>query len=153
MKRWERWSFGGLAFIIALSGLAYFWMKYFAVSDDPFAVVNHPLQPAMLSIHVVASPALMLMFGIIFNSHIMRKLGAARLPNRKTGLASLATFCAMAFSGYLLQVTTHDTWLRVWLIVHLTTGLVFIGAYTAHLVISYRLSRQYAAPRAVVEAT
>ena len=29
---------------MALTGLAFAWMKYFMKSDDPFAVVNHPLQ-------------------------------------------------------------------------------------------------------------
>src|SRR5688572_28399726 len=100
-------------------------MKYFTVTDDPFAVVNHPWQPAMLAIHVVASPWLLLVFGILMNSHIMRKLRVKGMPNRKSGYLSLGTFFTMTASGYLLQVVTGDRALSVLVAVHVTSGLVF----------------------------
>ena len=83
MKRWERWTFNALSFAVAATGFAYLWMKYALQNDDPFAVVNHPWQAGMLDLHVVASPAFILMFGIVFNSHIMKKLRATGLPNRR----------------------------------------------------------------------
>ena len=85
MKRWERWAFNLFALAVAASGFAYFWMKYLVETDDPFAVVNHPWQAAMLHLHVLASPPFVLLFGVILNSHIMKKLRAPRMPNRKTG--------------------------------------------------------------------
>jgi hypothetical protein len=141
MKRWERWTFNALSLAVIATGFAYLWMKYGVQTDDPFAVVNHPWQTSMLSLHVVASPALILIFGIIFNSHVMKKLSATRLPNRRSGLVSLGTFAAMIVSGYLLQVSSSQAWLQAMVVVHIASGAVFAIVYVAHLVISARLAR------------
>lgn len=141
MKRWERWSLNGLSLVVAATGFVYFWMKYLIAPQDPFAVVNHPWQSAMLNLHVVASPMLILIFGIVFNSHVMKKLRAPRLPNRRSGYVSLATFAAMVFSGYLLQVTSSEWWLQALVAAHVASGALFTLVYGAHLVISVRLAR------------
>ena|SRR5687767_12137871 len=142
MKRWERISFNVAALVVAATGFAYFWMKYFLQSDDPFAVVNHPWQPVMLSLHVLASPPFILVLGLILNSHIMKKLRAPRMPNRASGLLSLGTFAAMVSSGYLLQVVMNEQWLPALVAVHVASGTVFAGAYAIHLVISARLAQR-----------
>ena len=141
MKRWERWTFNALSLAVAVTGFAYLWMKYALQNDDPFAVVNHPWQTLMLSLHVVASPAFVLIFGIILNSHIMKKLSATRLPARRSGFFSLGTFAAMVVSGYLLQVSSSEEWLTALIVLHVTSGAVFSIVYAAHLVISARLAR------------
>jgi hypothetical protein len=141
VKRWERWTFNLLSLAVAATGFAYLWMKYAMGSDDPFAVVNHPWQTTMLNLHVVASPAFILIFGVILNSHVMKKLRAPRLPNRKTGLLSFGTFAAMVVSGYLLQVASSEVFLQALVVLHVASGAVFSLAYTAHLVISIRLMR------------
>jgi hypothetical protein len=141
VKVWERWSFGILSAIVAVTGFAYLWMKYFVTTDDPMAVVNHPWQPAMLNLHVIASPAVILVFGIILNSHVLRKLSNNRLPNRRTGLASFGTFAAMVITGYSLQVVTSEALLQVMMIVHVASGVVFSASYIAHLLISLRITR------------
>lgn len=141
MKRWERWTFNGLSLVIAVTGFAYFWMKYFIAQQDPFAVVNHPWQTAMLNLHLVASPMLILIFGIVFNSHVMKKLRVPRLPNRRSGYVSLGTFAAMVSSGYLLQIASSEAWLQALVIVHVASGTLFTVVYGAHLVVSVRLAR------------
>ena len=141
MKRWERWTFNALSLAVVATGFAYLWMRYVVQTDDPFAVVNHPWQTSMLSLHVVASPAFILMFGIIFNSHVMKKLGAPRLPNRRSGLVSLGTFAPMVVSGYLLQVAASEAWLQALVVVHVASGAVFAIVYAAHLVVSAKLAR------------
>jgi hypothetical protein len=146
MKRWERWTFNALSLAVVVTGFAYLWMKYVMQTDDPFAVVNHPWQTSMLSMHVVASPAFILMFGIIFNSHVMKKLGATRLPNRRSGLVSLGTFAAMIVSGYLLQVSSSEGWLQGLVVVHVASGAVFAIVYAAHLVVSAKLARMSPLP-------
>jgi hypothetical protein len=142
MNRWERWSFNVLALIVSATGFVYFWMKYMLEHDDPFAVVNHPWQPAMANLHVIASPLFILIFGIVFNSHVMKKLRATRLPNRRTGYASLGAFAVMVLSGYLLQITSTDTWLRAMVAIHIASGTLFSAVYVTHLMISARLARQ-----------
>ncbi len=74
MKRWERWSFNALNVVVAMTGIVYLFMKYLLSTDDPFSVVNHPWQSSMLSLHVVVAPALILVFGIVLRSHILKKL-------------------------------------------------------------------------------
>ena len=147
MKRWERWAFNALSLAVAATGFAYLWMKYVVQNDDPFSVVNHPWQTSMLSLHVVASPAFILIFGIVLNSHIMKKLSAARLPNRRSGFVSLGTFAAMVVSGYLLQVSSSEGWLTAMVVLHVASGAVFSIVYAAHLVISARLARIRPEPR------
>jgi hypothetical protein len=141
MKRWERWTFNALSLAVAATGFAYLWMKYALQNDDPFAVVNHPWQIVMLDLHLVASPAFILIFGIVFNSHVMKKLRATRLPNRRTGFVSLGTFAAMVVSGYLLQVSANEAWLQALVVLHVASGAIFSIAYAIHLVISARLAR------------
>jgi hypothetical protein len=141
MKRWERWTFNALSLVVAATGFAYLWMKYALQNDDPFAVVNHPWQTVMLDLHVVASPAFILIFGIVFNSHVMKKLRATRLPNRRSGFVSLGTFAAMVVSGYLLQVSSNEEWLKALVVLHVASGALFSIAYAIHLVISATLAR------------
>ena len=147
MKPWERWTFNLLTLVVAVTGFAYFWMKYLIASDDPFAIVNHPWQGAMLALHVLAAPGMLLMFGILLNSHIMKKIGATRVPNRRSGLVSFATFFLMSISGYLLQVVTGEQALRLMLGVHLASGAIFSLVYVGHLAISVRLARAQVARR------
>lgn len=142
MKRWERWSFNLVSLAVAVTGFAYFWMKYLLSREDPFAVVNHPWQAAMLNLHLIVSPPFILIFGIVLNSHVMKKLRAPRIPNRKSGFVSLGTFAAMVLSGYLLQVSSDEAWLQALVVLHVASGAVFSFAYVTHLVISTRLAQR-----------
>jgi hypothetical protein len=141
MKTWERWTFGLLAVVVTASGFVYLWMRYVLVADDPFAVVNHPWQGAMLAAHVLASPPLILMFGIVLHSHVLKKLGARKSPNRASGLISFATFFTMIATGYLLQIVTGEGLLLLMVVAHVASGVLFAAAYAAHLLISMRLAR------------
>jgi hypothetical protein len=138
MTRWQKHTFSALSAILTASGLAYFWMKHMMATDDPLAVVNHPLQPAMLHIHVLAAPAFLVVFGILIDSHVARRIGSAT-PNRRSGMLALATIALMSVSGYLLQVVTAESWQRACLIAHLASAVVFVPAYVTHLAVSVRL--------------
>jgi uncharacterized membrane protein len=138
MTRRLKYAFSILAAIVTISGVAYFWMKYMMESDDPFALVNHPLQPAMLHLHVLAAPAFLVAFGIVVNSHVARRIGNP-VPNRRSGLLALVTIALMTASGYLLQVVTTESWQRACVIAHLVSGVVFAVSYLTHLAISARL--------------
>lgn len=140
MSRWQKYAFTLTAAILTFSGCAYFWMEHFTVSDDPFAVVNDPWQPAMLDAHVLSAPALLILVGILFEVHVSRRLSETA-ANRRSGLLSLATIVVMTASGYLLQVTTSERLHRVWLIAHLGSGALFAIAYLVHLALGARLLR------------
>ena len=102
-------------------------------------------------LHVLASPPFILLFGIVLNSHIMRKLRAPRMPNRSSGLLSLGTFVTMTCSGYLLQVTTDEHVMQALVALHVTSGALFVGAYGVHLLVSRRIARRGAGVEAVRE--
>ena len=151
MKRWERWTFNVLSLVVAASGFVYLWMKYGMRTDDPFAVINHPWQTVVLDLHLVASPAFVLMFGVVLNSHVMKKLLGTRLPNRRSGYVSLATFAAMVISGYGLQVSWSEAWLQTLVVLHVGAGVIFTVAYVTHLAISARLARRQRTGAAIRE--
>ena len=90
---------------------------------------------------VCACAVFILVFGIVFNSHVMKKLGAPKLPNRTSGYVSLGSFAVMAFSGYLLQITMHEWWLQALVVTHVASGAVFSLVYGVHLLIMLRLAR------------
>jgi hypothetical protein len=81
------------------------------------------------------------LFGIVLRSHILKKLAGNGRNGRWTGWASLISFCAMALSGYLLQVVASPTALRVAMVTHVVTSAVFVLGYTAHLVRGWSFAR------------
>jgi hypothetical protein len=137
----QKWTFNLLTAAVAATGVAYFVMKYAMQSDDPFSLVNHPWQPAMLHLHVLLAPALIFVFGLVFQAHVGRKIGARGIGNRRSGYLSLVTFAAMTVSGYLLQVVTDPGTARLAMWTHVVTGCVFTIAYTIHLTVSVLMLR------------
>jgi len=119
--------------ITALTGIVFAVMKYAMKSDDPFAVVNHPLQPFMLSAHVVIAPFLVFGFGWIFANHIWPGFTSGIARKRKSGLWSMAAIVPMVLSGYLLQVSTADATRQAMAIAHWISSALFVLAYAIHL--------------------
>jgi hypothetical protein len=138
---WQRRAFNVLSVAVTVTGVLYFWMKYMMVADDPLAVINHPLQPYMIDAHLVSGPALLVMFGIVFSGHIASKLGQ-RVPLRRSGIVTLATFLTMASTGYLLPEIVSEQLRLVLLWLHIGSGLVFATSYGIHLVAGLRLWRR-----------
>ena len=141
MSRWQAWSSHVLTVLLAGSGTVFFVMKYMVTTDDPFAVVNHPLQPVMLDLHLLAAPVLIFLFGLMFESHIQKKLQSAGRVNRRTGIIAAITFGTMSLSGYALQVSAIETLNRVALILHLVSSGVFVLSYAVHQLVNFRLWR------------
>ena len=141
MSRWESWSLHILTAVVSVTGIVFFVMKYMMATDDPFALINHPLQPAMLDIHILAAPFLILVLGIMYSSHISEKLVTGNKANRRSGIAMLLSLIPMILSGYLLQVSTSAFLSKLILVVHLVSGLAFAGTYAFHLWKSVRLLR------------
>lgn len=139
MSVWETRAFNALMVIVTVTGVAYLWMKYVLQTDDPFAIVNHPWEPAMLAGHVLAAPAAMLVFGMLFRSHVLQKLISNRRPARRSGWTSLVSFGAMCVSGYALQVLSDPRWIQLLVWFHVATSVLFVVGYGAHLVLGWRL--------------
>ena len=141
MTWWERWAFNLLHALVAATGIVYFCMKYVMAPTDPFAVVNHPWQPAALALHIVAAPFFVVFFGMLFRSHTLRKLVSPSPRNRRSGWTSLLGFSVMALTGYLLQVASSPAWITALIWAHVGASALFVAGYTTHLVIGWRLGR------------
>jgi len=119
--------------VTALTGIVFSVMKYAMKSSDPFAVVNHPLQPYMLSAHVLVAPLLVFAFGWVFTNHIWPGFAGGIARKRKSGLWSMAAIAPMVLSGYLLQVSTADATRQAMAVAHWISSALFVLAYVIHL--------------------
>ena len=136
---WERWAFNALHAVVGVTGFVYLYMKFVLVTDDPFAIINHPWQPAMLSTHVVAAPVFIAFFGMLFRSHSLRKLRSGNPANRRSGWTSIIGFSVMALSGYFIQVGTSPDFITFSIWLHVVAGTVFVLGYGVHLANGWRL--------------
>jgi hypothetical protein len=118
--------------LMTITGVVFAVMKYWMKSDDPFAVVNHPWQPHMLSAHVLFAPLAVFAFGWTFASHTLPKL-AKGAPNRASGIWNIALIVLMVASGYLLQISTGDATRHAFAIAHWIASGLFLLGYAAHL--------------------
>jgi len=123
---------------MAVTGLGFAWMKYFMKSDDPFAVVNHPWQPHLLSLHVLLAPLAVFAIGWVFGNHIWPAYRGGA-PNRPSGIVSMLFIVPMTISGYLLQVSTEDATRKAFAVSHWVSVGLFVVAYVAHLVPLHRV--------------
>ena len=119
--------------LTALTGIAFAWMKYAMKSSDPFAVANHPMQPHMLSAHVIIAPAMTFVLGWTFANHIWPRIVIEDPRRRFSGLATAILIVPMIASGYLLQVSTNDAIRHAMAIAHWIASAVFVIGYVAHL--------------------
>ncbi len=118
--------------LVGGSGLVYAWMRYCSVSSDPFAVVNHPAQPAMMHLHVLSAPLLVFACGLIWRAHVWVRVRSGFSERRKTGLSLAVGLAPMIVSGYALQVSVSETWRDVWIAVHLCTSALWTAAFVLH---------------------
>lgn len=132
MTRFERWTVWTASATTVLSGVVYLWMKYFLVSEDPYAVVNHPLQPWVLKVHVLVSPLLVFALGLIALKHAAEHLRRRVPVARRSGLLLAGSAAPMVLSGYCIQVLTDERWVRLAAGVHIATGLLFALGVAAH---------------------
>ena len=119
--------------LMAVSGVAFAVMKYWMKSDDPFAVINHPLQPYALDAHVLLGPLAVFAFGWTFAAHILPAL-AKRAPNRATGIWTMVLIVLMVASGYLMQISTGDATRKAFAVAHWISSGLFVAGYVAHLI-------------------
>ena len=115
------------------TGLIYAWMSYLLQSADEWAVVNHPYQPVVQHLHVLSAPLLVFAIGLIWSVHALAKLRNGR-RGRASGLGLMALFLPMAASGYLLQVAVDPEWRRRWIVIHIVSSLMWVGALAVHQV-------------------
>lgn len=132
MTRAEAWLTHVAALSVGGTGLVYGWMRYFAQPADPFAVVNHPWQPAMQHLHILSAPLLVFAAGLLWRDHVWRRVRNGFPRRRRTGLVLFALLAPMIASGYLLQVADDERWYDVWVAVHVVSSSAWVLGYVVH---------------------
>jgi cobalamin biosynthesis protein CobD/CbiB len=132
MNRFERWSLWVSAALASVSGIGLFWLKYLVTSDDPWAVINHPLQPWFLKVHVVATPLLVFALGLVTTRHIWHHWRNGNGRGRTSGAGTALLTVPMVLTGYLIQAVTHVGLLRALAISHIALGILFAIGFALH---------------------
>jgi hypothetical protein len=132
MSRLLAWFVHAAVLLVAASGLLWGWLRYCTAPDDPFAVVNHPLEPDLQALHVLAAPLLLFAVGLIWRSHVHEQLVNGQAARRRTGLWLAVLFLPMVASGYLLQVGVEPGWRVAWAWVHGIAASAWTLLYGLH---------------------
>ena len=140
MSWFEKWSVWSTTTVVSVTGVVYFWMKYFMQPIEPWAVINHPWQPWVLKLHIVSAPLLVFALGLITLRHIWEHFRSRVRWGRKSGIITAAVAGPMILTGYLIQSITHEGWLTVMAISHITLGLLFGVGLALHRVFVRRRS-------------
>lgn len=139
MSRLEQWTVHVSTLLVGGTGLVYAWMRYLLEPSDPFAVVNHPFQPTVQHLHVLTAPLLVFGIGIIWREHIWKHYRRGVHTGRRSGVSMLLTSIPMVLSGYLIQTTVTEGWRTAWIVIHVTTSVLWGAGYLSHSVIVDRL--------------
>jgi hypothetical protein len=140
MTRAEAWLFHCANALVAATGSAYAWTAYLAVPDDPYAVVNHPLQPAFQHLHVLVAPLLVFLAGVVWQRHAFAKLSGGARPRRASGLSLIVSLAPMVVSGYLIQTASGAGWRAAWVAAHLVSSGLWAAGSVVHVVARRRYS-------------
>lgn len=133
MSRFEAWLAHLSCLLVGGTGLVYAWMRYLLPPVDPYAVVNHPFEPALQHLHVLTAPLLVFVAGQIGYHHAWMHWRRGVRQRRRSGLALGLTLVPMVVSGYLIQTTVDDAWRTAWIAVHCTASALFLAGYLTHL--------------------
>ena len=118
--------------LVAGTGIGWAWTIWFVEPEDPFAIVNHPWQPALQTWHIVTAPLLVFGLGLLWRNHVWARVRSGFKARRPTGLILFALAFPMIVSGYLLQVAVDETWRDAWMWTHLVTSSLWVVVYLIH---------------------
>lgn len=117
---------------VAGTGVVYAVMRYLLEPADEFAVVNHPLEPHVQHLHVLAGPWLVFVVGLVWHGHVRRRLAGPGQAGRLSGTTMVLAFVPLVLSGGLIQVSVEPGWRRLWVGVHLGAAALWLGGWVLH---------------------
>ena len=132
MSRAERWIFDIANLLVGGTGIVYAVMEFLMKPADEWAVVNHPWQPQVQHLHVLAAPLLVFVGGLFWKHHVLKRYRDNGSGGRRTGLILAFQFAPMVLSGYLIQISVSENWREVWVWAHLITSGLWIAMVIAH---------------------
>jgi hypothetical protein len=118
--------------LVGVTGLVWAWMLWLVEPEDPYALVNHPLQPAVQHLHVIAAPIFVFAAGLVWRGHVWAGITSPESSRRASGLSLAGTLLPMVATGYLMQVAVDPAWRKVWVAGHVATSGLWIAAYLVH---------------------
>ena len=142
MNRAEKITVWGSTAVMTATGVALAGMEYLLEPADPFAVVNHPWQPAILKVHILSAPVLVFGIGMIFMRHIWPHFRTGLKKGRRSGIWSMLLTVPMIVTGYALQVLSSASWLDALGYVHFALGTAFGLGGAIHFVATRRRKRR-----------
>ena len=134
MSRFEAWMLHLSNLLVGGTGLVYAWMVFLVEPADPYAVVNHPLQPQVQHLHILLAPLLVFTAGLVWRRHVWAQWKGGIADRRRSGLSMISLLVPMIVSGYLIQTATGDEWRRIWVWVHVAASGLWLLGYLAHQV-------------------
>lgn len=133
MNRLEVWLHHIATLLVAGTGVVYGWMRYVLEPVDPFAVVNHPLQPDLQHLHLLVAPLSIFALGYIVARHVLSQLLRGIQEGRRTGMSMILTSAPMILSGYLIQTAVAEEWRTLWIVTHCISAALWLAAYLIHV--------------------
>ncbi len=141
MTRIDAWLLHVSNGLVVLTGLVYAWMAYGMKPEDPYAIVGHPWQPHVQHAHVWVAPFFLLVVGHLWSRHMQPHLQRNTRRRRISGIGMLLAILPMTFSGYAIQTAVEPVWHTIWVVVHLSTSLLWVGGYLVHLANKWIVNR------------
>lgn len=132
MKPFEKWSLWVTTALTGGTGLAYWYVRYFMEPTEPWSVINHPIQPWLLKAHIVVAPLLVFAVGLVTVGHIWRHFRTGVQWGRKSGLTAMLALAPMVFTGYAIQVITHQGWVTAMAWSHIGFGVLYLLGFVLH---------------------
>jgi hypothetical protein len=132
LSRFEAWAIHISTLLVGGTGLVYAWMAYLVRPTDPYAIVNHPLQPQVQHGHVLVAPLLVFAAGLIWQRHVWAHWSRGVRRGKKSGVGMVLTLVPMVASGYLIQTAVDGSWRKAWVAVHLIASALWLAGYLAH---------------------
>jgi len=128
----EKWALGLTTAATAVTGIGLFVTKYLMQTDDPWAVINHPLEPWFLKAHILVAPTLVFALGMIAAHHVWPYLKTGLRSGLRSGIVTSLVTVPMVLSGHLIQIITVPDWLKGIAIIHIATAFLFTTAFVGH---------------------
>jgi hypothetical protein len=132
VSRFERWNLWVTSALVVITGIGLFGVKYLMTPVEPWAVINHPVQPWLLKTHILVAPFMVFAVGSITLRHVWQHYRSGQPQGRTSGIATALVVVPMIVTGYLIQVVTSVGWLQAMVVVHLVTGTVYALALSLH---------------------
>ena len=132
MTRTSAWFVHIATALVGVTGLVYGWMRYLLDPADEFALVNHPREPLLKTLHILTAPLLVFACGLLWRHHIWARIRAGYPHRRRSGMPLAALLIPMVASGYLLQTAVDPGWRQVWIWIHGVTASLWVALYLGH---------------------